>query len=101
MALDLTFEAELWQHPGEGGWHFVTLPGELADDVREQGPRAGIGSVRVTATLGPSTWETSLFPEAKTGSYVLPVKKQVRRAAGAKEGDRVTVRLAIAPAASV
>lgn len=97
MALDLTFEAELWQHAGEGGWHFVTLPGDLADDVREHGPHAGFGSVRVTVTLGPTTWETSLFPDSKTGSYVLPVKKQVRSAAGVEAGDRVTVRLAVAP----
>ena len=35
-------------------WHFVTLPPELADDVREvgAGARAGFGSVRVTATIG-------------------------------------------------
>ncbi|HEX8001481.1 MAG TPA: DUF1905 domain-containing protein [Mycobacteriales bacterium] len=93
--MDVAFEAELWLHAGEGSWHFVTLPGELADDIREQAPGRGFGSVRVTATLGPTTWQTSLFPETASKSFVLPVKQQVRRAAGVEAGDRVAVRLSI------
>ena len=94
--MDLEFDAELWEYPGEGGWHFVTLPPELADDVREHVPPGpGFGSVRVTVTIGRSRWQTSLFPEAKTGSYVLPVKKQVRQRNDLVAGDRVAVHLAL------
>lgn len=25
---------EVWLHPGEGGWHFLTLPADLADEIR-------------------------------------------------------------------
>ncbi|RBY94161.1 DUF1905 domain-containing protein [Blastococcus sp. TBT05-19] len=92
-----TFSAVLWEHDGSMAWHFVTLPPELADDVREvgAGARAGFGSVRVTATIGGTTWQTSLFPEARTRSYVLPVKKPVRTAEGLRAGDRVQVQLVV------
>ena len=94
MAFEVTFEAELWLHGGEGGWHFVTLPADVADEVRERAPRgAGFGSVKVTVAIGETRWETSLFPESRSGSYVLPVKQQVRRTNDLMAGDTVTVRL--------
>ena len=88
------FSAELWQHDGEGGWHFVTLPPDAGDDVRDgAGARTGFGSVRVRATLGATSWETSVFPSSKDASYLLPVKKAVRRAEGLEPGDAVEVAL--------
>lgn len=95
MTLEVSFDAELWLHQGEGSWHFVTLPVDLADDVRERATGRGFGSVRVTAVVGETRWETSLFPETKTGSYVLPVKQQVRRANDLVAGDVVTIRLTV------
>lgn len=47
----------------------------------------------VRPTIGTSTWETSVFPDTKRGSYVLPVKGDVRRKEGVEEGDVVTLRL--------
>ena len=93
--LEVSFDAELWLHDGEGGWHFVTLPADLADDIRERSTGRGFGSVRVSAVVGETRWETSLFPETRTGSYVLPVKQQVRRANDLAAGDTVTVRLTV------
>ncbi|MGY1722992.1 DUF1905 domain-containing protein [Blastococcus sp. SYSU DS0533] len=90
-----TFTAVLWVHDGPAGWHFLTLPPEVADDVREAGARAGFGSVRVTATVGGTSWQTSVFPDARSGSYLLPVKKPVRAAEGLRAGDRVRVGLAV------
>ena len=92
----MEFEGELWQHGGDGGWFFVTLPAEVAEEVREEAPPpSGFGSVRVSVVLGESRWQTSLFPDAKTGSYVLPVKKQVRQANDLLPGDRVTVTVEV------
>ena len=74
--------AELWEHsPGEpGSWHFVTVPADLAEELTlESGPPAGFGSVRVEVRVGGTTWRTSIFPNSD-GTYVLPVKKAVRRA---------------------
>ena len=91
--MDVQFSAELWAHRDDpGGWHFVTLPLDAADEVRDEaGPRAGFGSIRVSVTLGTTTWKTSLFPEGEGGSMVLPVKKEVRRAEGLVAGDLCTL----------
>ena len=35
--------------------------------------------MRVEVTVGGSTWATSLFPSKELDTYVLPVKKPVRR----------------------
>jgi hypothetical protein len=47
--------------------------------------------IPVTAGIGRTDWTTSLFP--KDGGYLLPVKREVRRAEGLELGDTVQVRL--------
>ena len=85
----------LWVWPGESGsWHFVTVPGEIAGEIRAHAMLAlrGFGSVKVEASVNGVTWRTSVFP-VKTGGYILPVKAEVRRKAGIAAADEVTVRL--------
>ena len=91
------FTARLWRYPGEGGWHFVSLPTEIGDDITEVTARirAGFGSVRVAVTVGTTSWRTSIFPDSKTRTYVLPVKKEVRDAEKLETGDDVRARLQI------
>lgn len=77
------------------GW--VALTGEAAEAVAaheltrrlELGKRRGFGSVKVTARIGDSEWQTSLFPQKDTGGWFLPVKKPVRLAEGLDFGDPV------------
>jgi hypothetical protein len=79
---------------------FLRIPPEAAEAIvaheferrLEMGKRRGFGSVKVTVTLGASTWQTSLFPN-KDGSWFLPIKKPVRLAEGIAEGDEVAVEL--------
>ena len=59
----------------------------------------GFGSVKVEAAIGEVTWTTSLFPDRRTGGYILPLKADVRRRAGIITGDEVTVRLKLAGSA--
>jgi hypothetical protein len=92
---EFAFTADLWRWK-DGSWFFVTLPLDVATDLRmEAGPPRGFGSVRVEASLGPSVWRTSVFPDTETGSFVLPVKKAVRVAAGVDEGDPCAVTLSL------
>lgn len=99
MVPTFEFTGELWEHSSmPGSWYFVTLPEDCADDIAaitEGAERRGFGSVRVEATIGPSTWRTSVFPDKASGSYVLPVKKAVRAAAALEAGDAVAVHLAV------
>jgi hypothetical protein len=89
------FRAVLWEHEGPAAWYFVTLPHDVTDDIDEltEGTRRGFGSVRVRVTVGSTTWATSIFPDTKRGSFLLPVKQQVRRAEGLADGDEVAVYL--------
>jgi hypothetical protein len=92
------FRARLWVHTGQAAWHFVTLPHDIADDIAEltAPTRRGFGSVRVRVTIGSTTWETSVFPDTKAASFVLPVKKPVRAAEGIVVDDTIDVTLELA-----
>jgi len=91
------FSAELWIWDArkEDGWTFLSLPPEESEGIRAYSasrPRGGFGSVRVSVTIGGSTWQSSVFPGGD-GSYALPIKKSVRRAERIEAGDVVTVKL--------
>jgi len=91
---DFSFAAELWQWEAQttSSWYFVSLPAELADDLRmEAGPPRGFGSIRVEVVIGSSVWKTSVFPS--DGTFVLPVKKPVRVKEGIEPGDTVEVSI--------
>ena len=92
------FTAPLWRYPGAGGWHFVSMPPGIADEIADMpaGNRAGVGSVRVAVTVGTTSWRTSLFPDSKTGTYLLPVKEAVRDAENLETGDVVRAQVQIA-----
>jgi hypothetical protein len=91
------FTADLWRYTGEAAWYFVTLPHDVADDIDEitGEARRGFGSVRVEVTVGSTTWRTSVFPDTKSESFVLPVKKAVRSAEGLDDGSSVSVLLTL------
>jgi Domain of unknown function (DUF1905) len=91
------FSAELWIWDArrEDSWTFLSLPIEESEEIRAYSasePRAGFGSVRVSVTIGSSTWQTSIFP-GEDGNYALPIKKSIRRVEGIAAGDVVTVKL--------
>lgn len=94
----VAFDAQLWLWDARKtqSWTFVTLPAVESEEIRDLagGLRRGFGSVRVRATIGSSTWTTSIFPDSQA-SYVLPVKRPVRVAEGLDVGDvaAVTVEL--------
>lgn len=98
--MEFTFDAELWIWDArrDDSWTFVSLPAEESQEIRELtegGPPRGFGSVRVQVTVGTSAWQTSVFPDAAKGCYVLPIKRAVRRKECVEAGDvaTVTVRL--------
>jgi hypothetical protein len=78
----------------EGRVHFMSVPEDLADEIRAHAMAAprGFGSVRVEASIHDVTWRTSVFP-VKSGGYFLPVKIAVCRAVGIAAGDEVAVTL--------
>ncbi len=57
--------------------------------------RRGFGSVRVEATIGKTSWKTSIFPDSRSGTYLLPLKASVRRAEDLVDGDEITFALSV------
>ncbi|MGR0318986.1 DUF1905 domain-containing protein [Agromyces sp. ZXT2-3] len=81
-----------WEERAADSWFFVDVPADLSDEIRDR-PRMprGFGSVRVSATIGGTTWRTSIFPGRER--YALPLKRAVRDAEGIEPGEPVDVHL--------
>ena len=48
------FSAELWQYDGPSAWYFVSLPPDIADDIRaEFGAQAGWLRLNQGCSRGP------------------------------------------------
>lgn len=90
-------EGELWAYAGPGGWCFLSLPTELTDGLRVmRGKSRAWGSMRVNVRLGGSAWSTSLFPDTRSGAFLLPIKAEIRRRERVQAGDRVSVTVEVA-----
>ena len=95
--MDVAFGGEMWRWPGESGWHFVSLPEALADDIAQRfaGRAKGFGSLRVHVRVGETDWVTSIFPDSKAGTYILPIKRQVRDRERIGAGDIIAIHLTL------
>jgi hypothetical protein len=96
--LSFCFTEELYEWTSTAtSWFFIRMPADQSAVLREEmdGLTNGFGSVRVEATIGDMVWKTSVFPESASKTYMLPVKKSVRRAEEIEPGDSVEVRLRI------
>jgi len=93
--MELEFGGEMWFWRGPAPWYFVTVPEEECAELEATSSLVtyGWGMIPVSARIGATEWETSLFP--KDGRYLVPVKAAVRRAEHLEEGDSPTVRLTI------
>ena len=90
----------LWQGsdgaPAKGSWYFLTIDGETAQAIRAQAVNAAAwGSVYVEATIGGTTWRTSLFPSKQVSGWLLPLKAAVRKAEKLAEGQVIEAVLAL------
>lgn len=92
------FTAKLWIYPGgTAAWHFVTVPKTISETIKKKhGKNArGWGSLPVQVEIGKTTWQTSIFPDSKSGTYLLPVKALVRKSEGLDAGESVSVTLTV------
>jgi hypothetical protein len=90
----------LWQGsdgaPAKGSWYFLTIDGDTALAIRAAATNAAAwGSVYVEATIGGTTWRTSLFPSKQAGGWLLPLKAAVRKAEAILDGTVVEARLTL------
>lgn len=91
------FTAPIWLYQGKGAWFFITVPTQESANIKflHSLPRLGWGSVRVKVKIGKTEWKTSIFPDSKTGTYLIPVKADVRKKENITLGDSVAVTLEV------
>lgn len=89
----IRFEAEVIRFNGPGGWHGVFLSTDAASEARFFGRSNALGTIAVRAQVGTSEVKTSLFPDKRRDSFLLPLKATLRRSENIKEGDRIAVTL--------
>ena len=99
--LSFSFSAACWRWQSTAtAWYFITLPEDKSEEIKffsenGHGKRRGWGAVRLQATIGETTWQTSIFPQFKTKIYILPVKEEVRKKEKIIVDKVVEVRLKI------
>ena len=102
MTETYTLTAPLWiwtTDKAPASWHFLTFGGEVAEAIHslalmrrlEGGRKRGWGSMKVRATVGDTSWDTSIFPAKEMGGWLLPVKASVRKAEGLVAGNLVRI----------
>jgi hypothetical protein len=94
-----TMRAKVWIYHGMVGWHFVNVGKKQSAPIKKKYGigRRGFGSVPVLVTMGKTSWRTSVFPEKKSGTYLLPLKAEVRKKEGIVNRDTIKFSIEIQP----
>ncbi|MFM2340119.1 MAG: hypothetical protein RLZZ360_755 [Candidatus Parcubacteria bacterium] len=76
------------------GWHFTSVPKAESTTIKGSVKvKAGFGSIPVEVQVGKQIWTTSIFPDKKSGQYLLPLKATVRKKEGIYADDTIKVRI--------
>jgi len=89
------FSAEVWQHTGTGGWHFISLPKAMSQEIRNLlgQEEEGWGRLKANASVGNSSWETAIWFDTKKSTYLLPLKADIRKKEKISTGTTIDVIL--------
>ena len=93
---EFKLKARVWVYDDSIPWHFVTIDKDTSEEIKrfDNMPRRGFGSVPVNVRMGNTKWKTSVFP-GKDGTFLLPLKKQVREAEGIKVKSNISFTIAV------
>ena len=91
------YSGKLWKHNAEGGWHFVSLPKTLSKEIREhlQWQEEGWGRLKVLAQIAEIQWDTAIWFDTKAGTYILPIKSEIRKKRKLKIDETIEITLLI------
>lgn len=89
------FEARVIYWRGPSPFFFVPIPVRHGEEISGLSKLVtyGWGMIPVEAEIGGVVFTTALFP--KDGTYLLPLKANVRRKINVTAGDQVSVDMAV------
>lgn len=87
------FSEKPWQHSSLGGWYFVSLPTEIAKEIRSmlKSEEEGWGRLKAVAKIGNSEWKTAIWFDSKNETYLLPLKAEIRKKENIEAGKLIDV----------
>ncbi len=97
----ITHTGPLWRWKSSksdapAAWFFIKIDGDAAVRIKSSlARRNGFGSIKVSARIGVTDFQTSLFPANDVQGYLLPVKAAVRKAERLEEGTAVDLTLTL------
>ena len=85
----------MWEWRGPAPYHFVSVPLEIAQEIKELASAVtyGWGMIPVAGKIGNTSFTTSLW--AKNGTYAVPLKDAVRKAERISLDDTVSLELTL------
>lgn len=93
--LNLEFSGEIWYWRGPAPFHFVSVPADRCDDIKDIAGFVtyGWGMIPAKVRIGRTEWKTALWP--KDGGYIVPIKDAVRHGEKLEVADVVAVQLEV------
>ena len=93
--MEFSFSATVWEWRGPAPYHFVSVPPDVAIEIKELASAVtyGWGMIPVSGKIGATMFDTSLW--AKNGTYAVPLKDAVRKAEGISLNDLVSIELSL------
>lgn len=82
----------------KGAWRFARVPEKISEKIREMQKgrlKRGWGAVYVKAKIRKSEWDTSIFPDRRSATYLLPLKKEIRYQENLYDGIDIKVSIEV------
>lgn len=90
--MEYAFKTQPWLYAGDSAWVFASVPAKYYEEIKlTASSNRGFGAVRVNASCNNVKWQTSIFPDSKTKTYLLPIKKSIRAQANIDIGNTVSI----------
>lgn len=92
-----SFSGNIWQYDGPNGWYFVSLPQDIAKEIREnlKWQEEGWGRLKASAEIGTYEWKTAIWFDTKQNTYLLPLKADVRAKCKLGKGQEINVTVLV------
>ena len=95
MKNQFSFEARVQKFAIPAAWYFMLVPQEILEKVKASKPKTiGRGFFPIYATVGKTTWRTSLLPMGDTNKpkrFFIALKAEVRKKESIQQDQDVSI----------